>query len=107
MPSGAGYGNLLLLALPLLLLGLLIWSQRPPAREVEAFQAELAVGDEIMTAGGLLGRIVALDTEVATIEIAPGVQVRHDRRAVARPVSSERGASPADRPGDTVGEEDR
>lgn len=86
MQSGAGLGNLLLLALPLLLLGYLMWSQRRRSRDIHAMQAALAVGDEIITSGGVLGRIVALDDEVATVEIAPDVRVRVARRALTKPM---------------------
>ena len=82
MNSGAGFGNLLVLALPLLLLAFLMFSQRKRGREVQQLQASLAVGDEVVMTSGLYGRIVALDERVVTLEIAPGVQVRVDRRAV-------------------------
>lgn len=85
MQSGAGFGNLILLALPLLLLGFLMFTQRRRSREVAAMQASLAVGEEVMTSAGLYGRLVGLDDEIATLEIAPGVTVRFDRRAVTRP----------------------
>lgn len=38
MQSGSGFGNLLLLALPLLLLGYLFWSQRRRSRELANLQ---------------------------------------------------------------------
>ena len=61
MSSGAGTGNLLLLLLPLLLLGFLMWTQRKRSRDMQAVNASLTVGDEVMTSSGLYGRIVALD----------------------------------------------
>lgn len=82
MDSGAGLGNLLVLALPLLLLAFLMFTQRKRAREVQAFQSSLAVGDAIVMTSGLYGTIVTLDDTVATLEVAPGVQVQVDRRAI-------------------------
>ena len=73
MSSGAGTGNLLLLLLPLLLLGFLMWTQRKRSRDMQAVNASLTVGDEVMTSSGLYGRIVALDDSIATLEVAPGV----------------------------------
>ena len=93
MQSG-GLGNLFLLALPLLLLGFLMWSQRRRTRELAAVQASLTVGEEVMTASGMYGRLVALDEDVATLEVAPGVQVRFDRRAVTRPATATSVAQP-------------
>jgi preprotein translocase subunit YajC len=46
-------------------------------------QDTLHVGDEIVTAGGIRGHVRQLDEEVLRVEIAPDVQVRLDRRAVA------------------------
>jgi len=91
MSSGAGAGNLLLLLLPLLLLGFLMWTQRKRSRDMQAVNASLTVGDEVMTSSGLYGRIVALDDSIATLEVAPGVNVRYDRRAVTRPPATPSG----------------
>lgn len=64
-----------------------------PQRRRRAAQAEmlasLEVGDEIVTAGGLYGRIEALDEDDIRLEIAPGTKVRVARHAVAAVVSQE------------------
>jgi preprotein translocase subunit YajC len=52
-------------------------------------QDTLAVGDEIITAGGLHGEVTAIDETVLHVEIAPGTVVRVDRRAVAARVEPE------------------
>ena len=44
---------------------------------------ELAVGDEVVTAGGLYGEILSLGEEDVTVRIAPDVDVRVARRAIA------------------------
>ncbi|KGN33329.1 preprotein translocase subunit YajC [Knoellia sinensis KCTC 19936] len=71
-----------MLALPLLLLAFLMFSQRKRGRQIQDFQASLSVGDKVVLTSGLYGTITALDDVVATLEVAPGVQVRADRRAV-------------------------
>jgi len=43
----------------------------------------LQPGDEIITAGGMHGTVREVDDEELMVEIAPGVEVRLDRRAVA------------------------
>ena len=83
--TNGGTGSLLLLALPLLLLIFLMWSQRRRSRELERVQAGLQVGQDVMTSSGMYGALVALDDTIATLEIAPGVQVRFDRRAITLP----------------------
>lgn len=82
--QGGGYGTLLLLALPLLLIAYMIFSQRRRQRQMQEMQSQLEVGDEVMTSTGLYGRIAAVDQTVVTLEVAPGVQVQWDRRAIVR-----------------------
>jgi preprotein translocase subunit YajC len=48
-----------------------------------AMQDSIETGDEIITAGGLHGIVVEMDEDTARIEIAPGVVVTLDRRAIA------------------------
>ena len=40
-------------------------------------------GDEIVTAGGLYGTVRAVDGDEVTLEVAPGMNLRLARRAVA------------------------
>jgi preprotein translocase subunit YajC len=60
-------------------------------RQMEQLQMQdtLHVGDEIVTAGGIRGHVRQLDDEVLKVEIAPDVEVRLDRRAVAAVVPEE------------------
>lgn len=46
--------------------------------------AALKEGDEIVTAGGIHGRIVKVRDESAEVEVAEGVRLRFDRRAIRR-----------------------
>ena len=48
-----------------------------------AMQDSVAVGDEIITAGGLHATVREIDEDELRIEIAPGVIATLDRRAVA------------------------
>lgn len=79
--------DLLFELLPLLaLVALMVWlitSQRRRQREVVGMQASLVAGDEVVTAGGLIGRLVAAEGPVLSLEIAQGVVVRIDRRTVS------------------------
>ena len=76
---------------------LVIRPQRRRASKHTAMVGELTTGEEIVTAGGLYGRIADIDDDVLTVEIAPGTTVRIARGAVAgviRP-EGEQGASAA------------
>lgn len=80
-------GSLLILLLPLLLLAVLVLTQRRRARAMEEFQASVSVGDEVVTTSGLYGRIIASDDAVVRLEVASGVAVRLDRRAIGMRVA--------------------
>jgi preprotein translocase subunit YajC len=49
---------------------------------------ELHVGDEVVTAGGIYGEIVGLGDEDVTVRIAPELDVRVARRAIASVITS-------------------
>ena len=55
---------------------LLIRPQQKRAKETRAMLEALQKGDEIVTAGGIVGRIAKLTDQYAAIEIAQGVRVR-------------------------------
>lgn len=75
-------------ALPLLILPVLwLLLVRPQQRRMRAQQdlvRSLAVGDDVLTTAGIYGSIVALDEEVATVEVAEGVHLRVARMAIGR-----------------------
>ena len=48
-----------------------------------AMQDSIAVGDEIITAGGLHGTVKVIEDDTVKVEIATGVVATLDRRAVA------------------------
>ena len=62
---------------------LLIRPQRRRAVEQLQMQDKLRTGDEILTAGGIHGTVKAIEEDIVHVEIAPGMLVRVDRRAVA------------------------
>lgn len=100
--SSSGSANLLIFALPVLLIGFMFITQRRRQKDTERLQSSLGVGDQVTTTSGLLGRITALDDQVATLEVSPGVSIRFIRRAIAgpQPISSATTALEADTPSD-------
>lgn len=93
--SGSGTSTLLIFALPVLLIGYMFITQRRRQKAVLSMQSSLAVGDEVTTTSGFLGRITALDDGIATLEVSPGVNVRLDRRAIAGPAPTASSSSVA------------
>jgi preprotein translocase subunit YajC len=62
---------------------LLIRPQTKKAAETRQMLAALKRNDEVVTAGGLLGRVVELGDRLVTLEIAPNVRVRVERAQIA------------------------
>lgn len=74
--------------LPLLLIFvvfyfLLIRPQQTKAKEHSAMLSNLKRNDDVITSGGIYGKVVALNERVVTLEIAPKVQVKVDRQQIA------------------------
>ncbi len=61
---------------------LLIVPRQREARRQRALLATLAVGDDVVTAGGIHGRVTAVEDETVMVEVAPGVVLTITRRAV-------------------------
>jgi preprotein translocase subunit YajC len=62
---------------------------RPQRRQLAAHQelmASLVEGDEVMTMGGIFGRISHLGEEVVNLEVSPGTSLRIARSAISRKV---------------------
>jgi preprotein translocase subunit YajC len=57
--------------------------QRQQVEDLMRLIELLEPGDEIITAGGIHGTVRGVYGEELSVEIAPGVEVRLDRRAVA------------------------
>jgi len=62
---------------------LLIRPQQKKAKEHRALLESLKKGDLVVTAGGMHGKVSALDDQVVTLEIAPGVNVKVNKGFIA------------------------
>jgi len=62
---------------------LLIRPQMKRAKEHKKLVSELATGDEVVTNGGLLGRITKVGESFITVELADNVQIKVQRHAIA------------------------
>ncbi|HZL07319.1 MAG TPA: preprotein translocase subunit YajC [Coriobacteriia bacterium] len=83
------YGSLLSFAvLALAFYFLLIRPQMRRQKEQQALIKSLAIGDRVVTVGGLYGRIIALTDDTADIEISASVVVTYARSAIAKKVEA-------------------
>ena len=75
------------LLLPVLLIVvfyfLLIRPQQKKQKEHRQMVEALAVGTEIVTGGGVLGKVTDLGEQFVTVEIADGVKVKIQRHSIA------------------------
>jgi preprotein translocase subunit YajC len=55
---------------------LLIRPQQKKAKEHQALVSKLATGDEVVTTGGILGKVTEVGESFVTIEIADGVRIK-------------------------------
>lgn len=81
--TGAGWEALIF---PILLIVafyfLLIRPQTKRAKEHKKMVEELKKGDEVVTGGGLLGRITEIGENFIQLEVAEGVQLKIQKQAV-------------------------
>ena len=62
---------------------LLIRPQQKRAKETKAMLSALQKGDEVVTAGGVVGKIAKLGEAYADIEVAPNVAITVQRSAIS------------------------
>jgi preprotein translocase subunit YajC len=75
------------LAFPLIMIAVLFFlvfrPQMKRAKEHRTMVAALAKGDEVVTSGGILGRIDDLGDAFLTLEIADGVRIKLQKHAIS------------------------
>lgn len=81
---------LITVAAIVLLGAIMLLPQWQARRRRQKQMAEMRVGGEIMTVGGIIGKLTYLNAEEdrARIEIAPGVEIRVVMAAISRPLAS-------------------
>ncbi|MEO8604110.1 MAG: preprotein translocase subunit YajC [bacterium] len=62
---------------------MLIRPQQQKQKEHKLLLANLKKNDEVITTGGMYGRVMSLTDEIVTVEIAPNVRVRVSRAQIA------------------------
>ena len=81
-------GQLMHLLMMVLFVGvfyfLLIRPQQKKAREHQALVSKLVAGDEVVTNGGMLGKVTDVGDTFVTLEIAEGVRVKVQRFQISQ-----------------------
>lgn len=83
--GGAGWEGLIpLVLLFVIFYFLLIRPQQKKVKEHRKLVSEIGKGDEVITYGGIGGKIREIDDAFCDLEIAPNVVVKVDRQNIAR-----------------------
>ena len=89
--QGAQQGSALGMLLPMVIIFVAFWFLliRPQQKKQKAHAAlvsALSVGDEVMTAGGILGKITNVSEHYAAVEIADGTIIKVQKLSVSQVV---------------------
>ena len=83
-PTGGLMGLLPLILMFVVLWFLMIRPQMKRAKEHKAMVEALAPGDEVVTAGGILGRVTSVRDTNINVMVAEGVEIQLQRSAVVQ-----------------------
>ncbi|SFU78624.1 preprotein translocase subunit YajC [Alicyclobacillus macrosporangiidus] len=88
--------NIILLVVMLVVFyALLIVPQRRQQKQRQNMMKQLGPGAKILTTAGIFGRVVQVNDDVLVVNIADGVDIQLDSRAVLRVVEPAPQADPA------------
>ena len=72
----------MILAMILIMYFFMIRPQNKKQKELANFRNNLQVGDEVMTAGGIYGRIRVVEATYVMLEVADGVRIKVDKNSI-------------------------
>jgi preprotein translocase subunit YajC len=83
--GGGGMGQIVILVVFVgVFYFLLIRPQQKRMKEQQAMLSRLAAGDEVVTTGGILGRIIEVNDTFITLEIADGVRIKVQKSQITQ-----------------------
>ncbi len=83
-PQANGYSQILILLGFVVIFYLLLWRpQAKRAKEHRQLMASLAVGDEVTTTGGIVGKIARLNDDLLSLKVAENVEINIQKAAVS------------------------
>ena len=81
--TGPGYMDLLLLVGFVGIFYFLLWRPQSKRRkEQQALMAGLAKGDEVVTAGGIVGKVAKVEDDFVKLQVSNNVELRIQKSAV-------------------------
>jgi preprotein translocase subunit YajC len=82
--GGMGPNIIILVVFVAVFYFLLIRPQQKRMKDQQAMLSRLASGDEVVTTGGILGRIIEVNDTFITLEIADGVRIKVQKSQVGQ-----------------------
>jgi preprotein translocase subunit YajC len=87
-PAGEGLNQLLLMAgIVALFYFFMIRPQQRKSAEAKKFREALTKGTNVVTIGGLHGKVVEVSEDAVVLEVDRGTRLKFDRTAIAREVA--------------------
>ncbi len=95
-PGAGGPGPLMTL-IPFVLIFVIMYfmvirPQQKKSKEHQELLNKLKKNDEVMTSGGIYGKVIDLKETVVTLEVAPNVRIRVHRPQISAVVTGEKAA---------------
>lgn len=82
-PMGGGFqGIIMIVAIFAIFYFMMVRSQQKRQKEIKKFRENLTVGDRVVTAGGIHGKISGIKDDHFRVKIADGVEIRVDKGSV-------------------------
>jgi preprotein translocase subunit YajC len=83
--GGGGVGQIIILVVFVgVFYFLLIRPQQKRMKDQQAMLSRLSAGDEVVTSGGILGRITEVNDTFVTLEIADGVRIKVQKAQITQ-----------------------
>lgn len=84
LPAGAAWQPLIMLGIFVVIFYLMIWRpQSKRSKEHKQLMASLKKGDEVVTTGGIVGKIARVSDEFVALEIGTNVEIKLQRSAIS------------------------
>ena len=81
--AGGDYSFLIMMvAIFAIMYFFMIRPQNKKQKEIQNFRKNLQVGQDVISAGGIYGKVKAIEDNVVVLEIATGVKIRIDKNSI-------------------------
>lgn len=85
-PTGGGMGQMLvpMILIMVMFYFVLIRPQRKQQKAMETLRNNLKIGDDIITAGGIHGRVTNKSDKTVTVKVAENTKMKFEKSAIAQ-----------------------